>query len=98
VGYLTKWTKACDKALFRLMCYINCTAASTLTGYIGDPPSELKLRLYADADFAGDKDTFRSTSGAALAIVGPHSLMPLAAKTKKQSCVSNSTPRLKSCP
>ena len=44
------------------MCYINSTAASTLTGHIGDPPSELKLRLYADADFAGDKDTFRSTS------------------------------------
>ena len=52
--YLTKWSKACDRALFRLMCYINCTVASTLTGYIGDPPAELKLRLCADADFAGD--------------------------------------------
>ena len=91
--YLTKWTKACDRAHFKLMCYINCTAASTLTEYIGDPPSELKLRLYADADYAGDKDTFRATPGASLAIVGPHSFMPRAAKTKKQSCVSHSNPR-----
>ena len=91
-SYLTKWTKACDRALFRLMCYITSTAASTLTRFIGDPPSELKLRLYADADFAGDKDTLRSTSGAFLAIVGPHSFMSLAAETKKQSCVSHSPP------
>ena len=56
--YLTEWSKTCDRALFRLMCYINCTTGSTLTGYIGDPPADLKLRLYADADFAGDKDTY----------------------------------------
>ena len=30
--HLTKWTPACDKALFRLMCYINCTTSATLTG------------------------------------------------------------------
>ena len=51
--HLTKWTKTCDRALFRLMCYINSTTLATLTGYIGDPPKDLTLRLYADADFAG---------------------------------------------
>jgi hypothetical protein len=66
--HLTKWTPACDKALFRLMCYINCTASATLTGYIGDAPGDLSLRLYADADFTGDKTTHRSTSGALLAL------------------------------
>jgi hypothetical protein len=90
--HLTKWKPACDKALFRLLCYINCTTSATLTGCIGDAPGELSLRLYADADFAGDKSTHRSTSGAFLALVGPRSFMPLAAKTKKQSCVSHSTP------
>jgi hypothetical protein len=90
--YLTKWTKACDRALVRLMCYIKCTAATALAGYTGDPPAELKLWLYANADFAGDKDTRRSTSGTFLAIVGPQSFMPPAAKTNKQSCVSHSTP------
>ena len=84
--------EAVRKALFRLICYINSTAASALTGYVGDDPKDLRLRLYADADFAGDKDSFRSTSGAFFALVGPHSFVPLAAKTKKQSCVSHSTP------
>ena len=65
-AHLTKWSKACDRALFRLMCYINSTTASTLTGYIGDPPADLRLRLYADADFAGDKESSRPTSGAFL--------------------------------
>ena len=50
------------------------------------------MRLYADAGFAGDKESYRSTSGAFMALVGPRSFMPLAAKTKKQSCVSHSTP------
>jgi hypothetical protein len=88
----TKWTKLCVKALFRLICYINSTTASALAGYLGDDPKDLRLRLYADADFVGDKDSFRSTSGAFFALVGPHSFVPLAAKTKKQSCVSHSTP------
>jgi hypothetical protein len=47
---ITQWTSRCDKALFRLMCYINCTSSATLTRYIGDPPKDLALRLYADAD------------------------------------------------
>jgi len=42
---LTKWTPWCDKALFRLMCYISSTSSATLTGYIGDPPKDLTLRL-----------------------------------------------------
>ena len=73
------------------MCYINSTTSSTLTGYIGDSPKDLRLRLYVDADFAGGKEPSRSTSGAFMALVGPHSFMPLAAKTRKQSCVSLST-------
>jgi hypothetical protein len=89
---LTKWSKWCDRALFRLICYINSTVSATLTGYVGDPPKDLSLRLYADADFAGDRETYRSTSGAFMALVGPRTFMPLAAKTKKQTCVSHSTP------
>ena len=69
------------------MCDINSTTSTTLTGYIGDPRKDLTLRLYADADLAGGKDSFRSTSGAFLALVGPRSFMPLVAKTTKQSCV-----------
>ena len=48
----TKSTMTCDRALLRLMCYINCTTSATLAGYTGDPPKHHTLRLYADADFA----------------------------------------------
>ena len=41
VNYLarnvTKWTKACDKRLLRLISYINCTSDLVLYAYIGDP-------------------------------------------------------------
>ena len=88
---VTKWSRDCDKALHRLMCYINCTKSHCLSGFIGDGPSALKLRLYADADFAGDRPEFKSTSGAFLALVGPNSFFPLAAKAQKQTSVAHST-------
>ena len=59
--------------------------------FIGDGPSGLKLRLYADADFAGDRPEFKSTSGIYLALVGPNSFFPLAAKAQKQTAVAHST-------
>ena len=87
--HLTKWTTTCDRALYRLVCYINSTVSATLAGYVGDSPEHLTLRLYADADFAGGKTNHRSTSGAFMALVGPRALMPFAAKTQTQSCVSH---------
>ena len=49
------------------MCYINSTASATLTGHVSDPPEHLTLRLYADADVAGDKTIHRSICGAFMA-------------------------------
>ena len=77
---------------FRLVCYINSTVDYTLKGYINDSPDDLYLRLYADADFAGCKKTAKSTSGVYLCLCGPNSWMPLAAISKRQGCVSHSTP------
>ena len=88
---VTKWSRECDKALHRLMCYINCTANHCLSGFVGDGPSALRLRLYADADFAGDRPEFKSTSGVFLAMVGPNTFFPLAAKAQKQTAVAHST-------
>ena len=81
---VTKWSRECDKALHRLMCYINCTANHCLSGFVGDGPSALRLRLYADADLAGDRPEFKSTSGVFLAMVGPSAFFPLAAKAQKK--------------
>ena len=89
---ITKWSRACDRKLHRLMCYIHSTADSTLEGYVGDRPEDVKLALYSDADFAGCKVTMRSTSGVFMALTGPNTFFPLSAFLRKQTCVSHSTP------
>jgi len=48
--------------------------------------------MFADADFAGCVDTQRSTNGLYLAIRGPRSCFPIAGVSKRQTCVSHSTP------
>ena len=85
------WTKNCDRQLFRMMCYIHTTADYRLVGRVGDPKEKLKLRLYADADFAGCRLTARSTSGGFLVLVGPNTFFPLTWLSKRQTSVSRST-------
>jgi hypothetical protein len=74
------------------MSYINSTTTYTLTGTIGDVCSEWTLKLFADADLAGDKSDHKSTSGMFHCIKSSLSFFPLTAKSAKQSCVSTSTP------
>ena len=73
------------------MCYINCTAHYTLRGYVGDESGTWRLRLFADADFAGERPGFKSTSGAFLVISGPNTNFPISAKCAKQTAVAHST-------
>ncbi len=89
---VTKWTRACDKKLHRLVSYIYHTRDHVLQGTVNDKADDLYLRLYSDADFAGCPNSSRSTSGVFLCLCGPNTLMPLAALSKKQPCVSHSTP------
>src|SRR6056297_1941107 len=60
------------------------------TAKIGD----IFQRLFADADWAGDKKTARSTSGAFSFVEAANGgvFWPVAYKSVKQSCVSASTP------
>ena len=90
--FLTKWTDRQDKQLHRLMSYIQRACTDKLIGFIGDQPADLELSLYSDADFAGDRDDLKSTSGGFLALTGTHSFFPLGFLSKKQSCQSHSTP------
>ena len=53
---------------------------------------KLEFVVYSDADFAGDLETRRSTIGVFACLRGPNSFVPLAATSKRQSCVSHSTP------
>ena len=82
----------CDKRLLRLVAYINSTLHYRLKGWIGDSPRKLEQHYFSDADFAGCLQTQRSTTGAFAAICEPNSMFPTAMMSRRQTCVSHSTP------
>ncbi len=88
---VNKWSDGCDRALHRLMCYIHHTSDRVLRGYVGGKADSVSLRLYADADFAGDRPKFKSTSGVLLALIDDNTCFPLCAKSAKHTCVAHST-------
>ncbi len=90
--FVTKWTSECDRKLHRLVCYINSSKHLRMIGWVGDGLTVVQPHLYADADFAGCVATQRSTSGYHFAIRGPHTCFPIAGVSKRQGCVSHSTP------
>ena len=63
-----------------------------MCGWIGDPIDKLELCVFSDADWAGEKTTYKSTTGSFTCVVGPNSFFPISALSKKQTCVSHSTP------
>ena len=67
------------------MCY-------RMVGFVGDKLTDLQPHLYADADFSGCPETQRSTSGLHFASRGKYTCFPLAGASKRQTCVSHSTP------
>ena len=86
-----KWTLKCEKQLYRLVCYLNSSADLKLNAHIRDSADKLKLRPYADANFAGDNADARSTSGGYLVVIGPNSFFPLTWVSKKQTATRRST-------
>ena len=61
-----------DRRMSRLAGYTAATLHHSHVMHIRDPPSQLQLSLYVDADFASGPD-LKSTSGFVLAIEGPAS-------------------------
>ena len=61
-------------------------------GWAGDKLGAVQPHLFADADFAGCVETQRSTSGLHFCIRGPKTEFPIAGNSKRQGCVSHSTP------
>ena len=86
-----KWSRNDDKKLLRLISYIDSTKTHRLVGTVSDGPRELHLALYVDADFAGERDDAKSTSGGYLVLKGPNTFFPLAWVSKRQTSVSRST-------
>ena len=51
---ITKWTKACDKRLNRLISYIHHTCEYKQYCHVGNTAKQCRLGLFQDSDFAGD--------------------------------------------
>lgn len=69
---MSKWSRADDKTLYMLMCYIHLTPTHTLESFVGDDAKDCHFMMYSDADFAGDTQGSKSISGSYIAIVGPN--------------------------
>ena len=55
---ITKWTKACDKRLNRLISYIHHTSEYRQYCHVGNTAKQCRLGLFQDSDFAGDLEVF----------------------------------------
>ena len=86
---ITKWTKACDKRLNRLISYIHHTCEYEQYCYVGNTAKHCRLGLFQDSDFAGDLEDSKSTSGGTLCIFESHTFVPISWMCKKQTSVSH---------
>ena len=88
---ITKWTKACDKRLCRLVSYIHHTYEYKQYCHVGNTAEQCRLGLCQDSDFAGDLEDSKSTSGGTLCVSGSHTFVPISWMCKKQTSVSHSS-------
>jgi len=88
---VTKWSANCDRMLHRLMQYMHRSADYLMLGWANDAPDDVYLELFVDANFAGDKEDAKSTSGGWLVLKGPNTCFPLAWISRKQTSTARST-------
>ena len=88
---ITKWTKASDKRLNRLISYIHHTSEYKQYCHVGNTAKQCRLGLFQDSDFAGDLEDSKSTSGGTLCIFGSHTFVPISWMCKEQTLVSHSS-------
>ena len=70
---ITKWTKACDKRLSRLISYIHHAWEYKQYCHVGNIAKQCRLGLFQDSDFAEDLEDSKSTSGGTLCVFrNPH--------------------------
>ena len=88
---ITKWTRACDKRLSRLISYIHHTCDYKQYCHVGNIAKQCRLGLFQDSDFAGDLEDSKATSGGVLCIFRSHTFVPISFMCKKQTSVSHSS-------
>ena len=91
---ITKWTKACDKRLNRLISYIHHTSEYKQYCHVGNIAKQCRLGLFQDSDFAGDLEDSKSTSAGTLCVFGSHTFVPISWMCKKQTSVSHQLNRI----
>ena len=89
--WITKWTKACDKRLNRLISYIHHTYEYKQYCHVGNTAKQCRLGLFQDSDFGRDLEDLKSTSGGTLCVFGSHTFVPISWMCKKQTSVSHSS-------
>ena len=92
---ITKWTKACDKRLNRLISKTHHTSEYKQYCHVGNTAQQCRLGLFQDSDFAGDLEDSKSTSGGALCVFGSHTFVPISWMCKRQTAVSHSSTGLR---
>ena len=70
---VTKWTKACDKRLNRLISNIHHTLEYKQYCHVGNTAKQCRLGLFQDSDFAEDLEDSKSTSEGTLCVLGINS-------------------------
>ena len=88
---ITKWTKACDKRLNRLISYIHHTCEYKQYCHVGNTAKQCRLGLFQDSDFAGDLEDSKFISGGTLCIFGSRTFVLISWMCKKQTVVSHSS-------
>ena len=91
VRSITKWTKACDKRLNRLISKIHHTCNYKQYCHVGNTAKQCSLGLFQDSNFAGDLEDSKSTSGGTLWIFESHTFVPISWMCQKQTSVSLSS-------
>ena len=82
---ITKWTKACDKRVNRLISKIHHTCEYKQYCHVGNTAKQCRLGLFQDSDFAGDLEDSKSTSGGTFCVFGSHTFVPISWMCKKQT-------------
>ena len=84
---ITKWTKACDKRLNRMISHVHHTCGYRQCCHVGNTAKQCRLGLFQDSDFAEDLEDSKYTSGGTLCMFGSHTFVPIGWMCKKQTAV-----------
>jgi len=90
----SSWNKSHDRALHRLMAYIDCHTDLELYGTLAQSDlTDCIIAMSPDSDLAGDMETTKSTSGLWLEVLSADRARswPLAWRSKRQGSTASST-------